>query len=290
MESNLNKFVINGGEVATLEAISRHYDIRYTEPGLSTEYLVELIISSIKNEELTNFLEKVYKYFNDNPRTFYLRKDSLIYNFWFNVVNTEYPPLKESLVNFLKNDIDIFFEFIDIFPQLFSYFLEDSVFIRILRTEHIWREFRYNSDIAWVCVERLIDNGLIPQNEMSDFINKLVTTKSIPPQNLIEKLKALNYFDELKYVLFQRNQISRAYGIETANFAARRIEFYITQLGFDKAIVEEINDTLNIARYGNFYDIMKDVFLTRQDLKESYIQICEELGFKLPPLLQNEAE
>lgn len=290
LESNLNKFVINGGQVATLEAISRHYDIRYTELGRSTEYLIELLKSSIKNEELTNFLGEVYNYFNDNFRLDYLRKDSLTYDFWFNIVNTDYQPLKESFISFIKEDINIFFEYLEVFPQLFSYFLDDSIFLRILRTEHIWREFRHNSDIAWLCVERLIDNKLIPENELPDFINDLVKTKSIPPENMLDKLKTINYFDRLKYVLFQTNQISRAYGIGNANLAARRIKFYITHLGFDKDIVEELHSTIYIARYGDFYDTMKNIFETRQDLRESYIQVIEELGLKLPPLLQIESE
>lgn len=286
IESNIHKFLINGGKIGLLEKIKKHYDIRHTPEGTSEEPLVKLIPQVIKASEISDFLEEVYGYFEGE--FLYLKKGGPTYKFWYLIIHSGDKALLEASIDFIKSNLNIFFEFLELFPEILTYVIEDEAFIRLLWTDKMWRYFRTYSDICWPIIEIIVNLNKVRASEY-DIINKqLVKIELIPPTVFIPLLKKIDYFDKLKSNLFDSNKLTQlGTGIIFGNNNWNRIKFYLENGDVDETVVCQLNSAFNASSYGTFHDNFKSFIQETPEFKGKYKTIAERLELSLSEIFND---
>ncbi|MGP4107949.1 hypothetical protein [Virgibacillus sp. L01] len=262
IESNSSKFIVNGGKDGLFEKIKKHYDVRYTPPNTDVLPLIREIPHAMTNGDLPVFLKDVHDYFEDNVTSFEVfDEESITYQFWNNIAHSPLQVLREGFITFIKSDWDIFREFIVVFDDKLYEVSADESYIREFWTNEIWKLLLWGDTDGWRTIKNLVDNQIIPLNEIDDFIKLLVDkTKSIPPEFIIDFLKGTQYFSLLRGHLFDNKRMSSPpNGIDFANRNWRLIEFYLSQMSLDVLVVSELNSAFLASSYGTFNRKMNEL-------------------------------
>ena len=285
IEANIHKFLINGGRNGLIEKIRRHYDIIYTPKGESEEYLVLLIPNIIKKSEISDFLKEIRNVFSTELHEHYISERKQTFNFWRFVAQTENDDLRNGFIQYLKTDFEEFFEFIEKFPELFTYILEDEEFIRELWVDKLWEYFAHYRKIGWKIIDILLKNNKVTSDEYSILTKNLVKLGVIPPSEMIESLRTIEYFQRLKSVLFESGNLTTMYsGINYGNSNWDRIAFYIKNNDLDECVVRELNSVFKASSYGTFHDGFKLYLSNNPTFKEKFKEIAVENGYSLSDL------
>lgn len=291
IESNLNKFVVNGGTAGLLEKIKKHYDTKYTPPNTGVLPIVKEIPHTMPKSEIPLFLKEVDDYFEDTVTRYrHFDEDSEAFEFWKCIADSEIAILRESFIEFIKSDWDIFRKFIVVFPGKLYETSSDGKFIREFWSSEIWELFKWGAIDGWNILKRLLENKIIPIDEIDDFIKTLYKkVKKNPPEFMIEFLKSTNYFKMLKTTLFgDRRMSSPPYGIEFANHNWNRIRFYLKHMELDKIVVSELNSAYLASSYGEFNTEMTRLLETDKTFSQNYIKIVQVEKLKLPSVLEKD--
>jgi hypothetical protein len=288
LESHLAKFIVNGGKAGLLDKIKKHYDKTYTPPNTDVKYLIEDIPHAMNIRDIPEFLYEVYEVFKRDIFPFYiLDKDHETYQFWEYLANSPVDNVRNSFLDFIKSDWEVFNHFICLFPNKLNEIASDTTFIRQFWTNKIWKLFSWWSEDGWRIARLLIENKIIPDGELDDFVKELNNNvKSVPPEELIPTLSKTKYFDYMRSSLFECCKISTPpNGIDYANSNWNRIKFYITNIGLDELIVKELNSGYLVAHYGRFYEGMNALFEKNKKFKDEYKRIIIESGLTMPDSL-----
>lgn len=284
IQSNYNKFIVNGGKSGLLDKLKRHYDTSYTEPDKDISYIIENITNSMKDCDIPVFLDEAKNYFEEefNSYNVFLKREAYS-SFWGDIVKSEEVKLREALSEFVKKDKEIFINFIEAYPEQFYLYIMDAEFIRVFWNDWIWRLFRNNKGVAWQCVGTLIKNEIIPNLEKESFIKKLIDKNvEFPPENINDILEQEGYFERLKKKLFNKDSYGFPYGISLINQNWSKIRHFITKIKIDKEIVNVLNSVYLSCEYGTFYNGLSDLLETNDTLRESYMKILTEENAKIP--------
>lgn len=289
IESHLAKFIVNGGKAGLLDKIKKHYDKTYTAPNVDVRYLIEDIPHAMNIRDTPQFLAEVYNVFQKDLFPFYyLDEEHETYQFWNYLANSSLVHVRNSFYDFIKSDWDIFSQFICLFPNKLNEIASDTTFIRQFWTDKIWRLFSWYPEDGWRVVRLLIENRIIPDEELDDFIIQLnKKAKSTPSEDLKSILSKTKYFDYMRSSLFEHSKISNPpNGIDYANLNWNRIKFYITNIEMDELIVKELNSGYLVAHYGKFYEGMSALFENNIEFKNEYKRIITESGLTMPSELK----
>lgn len=218
IQSNYNKFVINGGKAGLLDKIRNHYDIRYTELDKDLNYIVDNILSSVREEELQILLEDIYNMFRENDKSRVFSRENPKHGFWDCIINSESEVLRDAMMNFVKQDKDLFIEFISYHPEQVSTYLLDKALARKIWTEwikdmlvfFIWPDMDIfleegDKSSVWICVKKLLEENIIPQKEIDGFLSLIWSKKSYPasvPYNMVELMYNYQYFGSMRSIIF----------------------------------------------------------------------------------------
>lgn len=289
IESNLNKFVVNGGTAGLFEKIKMHYDTKYTPPNTNVLPIVKEIPHAMTKAEIPLFLKEVDDYFEDNIIEFKrFDEDSNTFEFWNYVANSEVAIIREAFINFIKSDWDIFRKFIIVFSGKLYEISSDEKYIREFWSSEIWELFKWGNIDGWNILKILLDNNIIPLSELDEFIKILFKkVKKNPPEFMMEFLKNTDYFKMLKGSLFgNRSMSSPPYGIEFANNNWSRIRFYLKHMEVDKVVVSELNSAYLASSYGEFNREMTKLIETDKTFSEQYKRVLLDEKLKLPSVLE----
>ncbi|WP_181347389.1 hypothetical protein [Thalassobacillus sp. CUG 92003] len=291
IESNLSKFVVNGGKSGLLEKIKKHYDSKYTPPNTDVSPLVREIPHAMTNGDISLFLKEVDDYFEEETISFEVFDgDSITYQFWNYIAYSPSQVLREGFLEFIKSDWDIFRKYIVVFEDKLNEISSDDSFIREFWKDEIWKLFIWQDTDGWKMVKRLVDNQIIPTNEVDDFIKTLfkkTKTKSIPEDFIIEFLKDTEYFNLLRKFLFgERKMSTPPNGIDFANRRWKLIRFYLFHMPLDALIVSELNSAFLASSYGTFNRQMTELFKQDEDFSRQYKEILEEKQLTVPSILE----
>lgn len=289
IQANYDKFVVNGGRQGLMEKIKKHYDIRYTSPYAKVSYIVEAIKSSVNNNEIVDFLEEIYLFFSEDLKLWNVFSSKHIgHSFWEEIAYSEDTSLRESLYEFVKREKGIFVNFIIEYTDKFYEFILDDKFIRIFWNDWIWDVFKNNNKTGWRCVNTLIGNQVIPEEEQKGFIKILINKiKTLPPEDMIDLLMDVGYFEELKLELFNEDIYDMSSGINSLNMNWSRIKYYILINEVDLEIVKFLNKYYNQILYGEYYKGMTELFNNNADFKYRYLEILYENNMHIPKELDN---
>lgn len=294
IESNLSKFVVNGGKMGLLEKIKNHYDTKYTPPNTDVSPLVREIPHAMTNGDISEFLKEVDDYFEKEVFDLFeiFNVDSMTYQFWNYVAYSPSQVMREGFIEFIKSDWDIFRKFIVVFEDKLNEVSTDTSFIREFWNDEIWKLFFWDDTDGWRVVKRLLDNQIIPDDEIDGFIKTLFEkTKNIPEEFIIEYLKETEYFNHLREYLFGKRRMSTPpNGIDFANKRWNLIEFYLFHMPLDGLVVSELNSAFLASSYGTFNRRMTKLFEQDESFSSQYKVILHDQRLTVPSILENSEE
>lgn len=277
IQENFTRFTVNGGKLGIIKMIEDHYDTSITPVGADTTYIVDNIKISIKNDEIEELLESLYKMniVGNGGRCFSSEWRQI--ELWDKLVNDSTLAIQEQVITFMKNKhtakINLF---IERYPHTVDLFLSDSQFSRKLWNEIIFDEWEYWYDGTWIMIDKILDNNIIPEKEKDNFNKRLFEyVGSTFPEGKAEILEKTDYFDRLKSNLFNRNQYTFPNTFSLANSNAISIIKYITKFGLDLETVSTINYLIGQSQFGYFLDSIHG-YLQDDDNWSVFRRILEE--------------
>lgn len=282
IQSNNNKFIVNGGVEGLLERISIHYNHIYTKPGTDVTPIIDDITTSMKVIEIPSFLRKAYDLLVGEYGSF---SSESHFDFWDKIVHSFNSDLRESIFMFVKNDWGIFLDFINTYPDTVLQILSNSSenFKREFWNDKIYSMDGWKYSNRWEIIKKLLENNIIPSDEVKDFIENLAGKyKAVPPQDYLEFFKSIGYLDEIKENIFGRDNFAYPNGIDYANYRWGTIKELITNIELDYKIVLQLNRVFLVASYGTFYSGMKNLLERNEDFRNSYKKVLIENKCTLP--------
>lgn len=292
IQANYDKFVVNGGRLGLMQKIKKHYDIRYTSPNANVSYIVEAIKSSVSTNEIVDFIEEIYWFFSKDLKLWNaFSSKHVAHSFWDEIVYSEDAILRESLLEFVKQEKDIFIDFIVEYTDKFYEFIMDEQFIRIFWTEWIWDVFKNNNKTGWRCISTLVGNQVIPEEEQNEFVKRMITRiKTLPSDDMVDILTDIGYFVELKNSLFNEEIYESLKGIDNINENWLRIKYYVTRYDIDLDIVKVLNKYYIQTTYGDFHKGMTELLSSDEYFKDRYLEILLENNMEIPKELIDDEE
>lgn len=292
MQSHINKFIINGGIDGLMERIKRHYDPSFTKRNSDVSPIVEDIRTSMDVSKIPEFLMDAYNFFDKEGWLTPFDKWQMGSDFWEAIIRSSDDDLVKAFYTFVKRDWNVFFGFIDSYPERLIYSLDTA-------TEEFRRNFWYDKILQmfkgayyenrWVVLKTLLSSGIIPEEEKEDMLKRIVNTKQTPPEDTVDSLKSTDYFKLLRDSIFgSGTNFNSPDGIQYGNFNWSRIKFLIANVDLDDDIVLQLNRALSYASFGAFYEGFKDLLLGNAEIRENYIRILTSNGSTIPDCIKTE--
>lgn len=279
IESNLAKFVVNGGKESLLEEIKVHFDWNLTPRNADYTELIELIPGVVEKLDHNDFLQNIYDYFNDKGIT---TVDTVI-NFWVSLLKID-GEFSNSVVKFLMDKDSFILELFMAEPNLVVYFRNETQLLRSL-----WKDKFWNSYKVYPLFITMLRNKLIPQEELREAIEAVSNTVSDSHFSRVEQVDVVSlqesgFFEVFVDLAFGNN--SKINNFDWARENKNIICLYLKLYGLNSDIVSSLNATFN-ARHTPWKlgDAIEELFEERPLLKESYIKINEEIDGELPESL-----
>lgn len=284
IQSNNNKFVVNGGKAGLLDRINIHYNPIYTKPGADINPIIEDIPTAMSIDEIPTFLEEVYEVFD----SFASFTDEEYFDFWNQIVHSENNDLRRGMFVFVKKEWNVFLDFIDAFPETVIEILSTTSdeFKREFWKTHLLKMRGCYYENRWKIVKTIISNNIIPSDELSDFISALSRKyNEMPPEEYIDFYRTVGFIDEFKKSVFNTRNFSSPNGIHYANRNWKNIKDLITNIELDNDIVLILNKVFLRTSYGKFYEGMKRLLEENINFKAKYKQILSVNNCEIPEYL-----
>lgn len=277
IETNLNRFVVNGGRNHILDVVEKHFDPNYTIPGKSTISIIDSITDYVHTSEIKEFFVDLFELFHskESSEGEVLKSSSEHTKMWREINSVTRPILKRAFDDFIKSDEEYLRYFIIEFPELINTVADSGQGIR-----HIWKE-RFNKwNIpwyveAWRFFAYLLSNGHIEEEEEHDFIEIVIYLNGMfPPDEYIEIFKPIGFFEVVDAKIFSDDK----FGFDSFNYCNSKFDDFIKIIkinGLNNNNVYMINRELNLMSYGTFITHMKNFFEENTKLKDEFIEIAK---------------
>jgi len=288
LQSNLGKFVINGGKQALFEKISKHFDNNYTRPGTDFLYLIKEIPLVARRSEIPNLLKELHENYVD----LFWSNDKQEYLFWKHIAFSDNKDIQESLLTYITSNKEIFLEFIDAFPELLLLCTDNEELMR-----QFWKEILFENVISrsfWKLAISLLTSDIIPMQERKPFIKKLsgeLYSGSLPDKEQTEILKKFGLLNILRQSIFVSGNLNTMYtGYNNANKNDQRIIFYLDNAPLDVVVVEQLNTLFKSYNRGDLYDRMETFMEREPRFIFEFREIANKEGIKLADFFKEHKE
>lgn len=280
LQSNLNKFMVNGGKEALLEKCKKHFNPIYTRPDEDYKPLIDAIPNVVSNsDEIPELLRDINQIIKDKEKYSYLKETQISYSFWKDISCSTNKELNEGFIEFITFNKEIFVQFISVYPEKLAMCLEKKELIReFWNTELFSKDFKKNNNF-WELAIYLLENDLIDQSAIEEFVRKLAYLKSTRSLNAeqIAKLRTHGFFNVIREYLFEGTLFTTVNtGYPNANENVGKIIFYLNNEELDITVVRSLNALCNGMTYGDFYDQFKEYIETHPEFVEKFLMISEE--------------
>ncbi|MGE7218500.1 hypothetical protein ACQKJC_18530 [Priestia koreensis] len=279
LESNLSKFMVNGGEAALISKFSIHTDKRFTEPDADFKYLIEEIPLVVKHDKLGDFYKKV----EDNYIPLEEQKSKLGYKFWKVIAYSQNPLLNQAFLDYIASDTNVLIRFLEIFPDKLVLLKTRDQLIRHFWTELIFKMYGSSSDSFWDLSIILLRNNMVPTNEIPEFVSKIankMTAWGIPTEDQTRDLNKFGFLLEVRKRWFDNSLLNKTYtGYTKANQDSYLIMYYLKVAPLDEVVVKELNALFSSYNHGTFYNKLSSYIQNNPDFLADFkeIAINEEL-------------
>ncbi|WP_121639702.1 hypothetical protein [Virgibacillus sp. Bac330] len=294
IQSNLGKFVVNGGMESLLNEIKNYFNPSVTPPDALISTIIERIPLTLEQNEYHDFFLELKSFstqtFSSSPL---LTEDEKIGLLWHKLLLSS-ESIQDKLIDFLLEEQTFTLEIIKRNNKIVKFLSQDSTFIRKLWKEHLTESNDY------LTFMELIRNDLIPKNQLNEsyqeILNKL-NTAFFDPNNIFEIRNNIEEVDKhiLKYkgffklvynLAFEEEYIS--FDFNWANRNKSLIIYYIEHFGLDKSIVKALNKSLN-GTYPPFRLAEEINFYYQNETKKlkEHVEISKQIEMRLPKVIED---
>lgn len=291
IQSNLNKFIVNGGREALLNKYTMHFDPKYTKPGEDYQYLIQPIPLVVDKRDIPELLKDIDSILEDGSILYIEDKESAYYSFWKDISTSSNEDINKGFIEFITSSKEIFVKFITVYPEKLLMCVDKTQLIREFWTDMFFGRKVKGSDGYWDLAITLLTNNIIDEPEVIRFVRKLALGGHYNrlTKEQIEKLRHYDFFKYLKSSLFEGNLFTQPFnGYNNANASTKKIMFYIENEPLDEVVVRSLNALLHGLHYGEFFDTFTRYIENHPDFVEKFVGIVEEIRVTLAPLFKPE--
>ncbi|QDZ98960.1 hypothetical protein D0439_10090 [Lysinibacillus fusiformis] len=283
VQSNNQKFFVNGGKDFILKQLQDHYDLSKTPPNLDVSPIISKIPQAIEKADYHNLLESIESLTLQDSKTKHKKME-----IWSAIANV--PELAKDFVEYLKADSKSEFS-LYLFrrePRLISMFNGESTFIR-----KTWMKFNSEFYDYYIFIE-MIRNSLIPIEQQEELYKRMfnkVSSDAFEFDNWIidEEIKEVDrmlldssgFFNMFYKIAFEDRKIVTDFNWGNRNKGL--VSYYLKYFDLDYVIVSAINRSF-IATYPPIHlkSEIIDFYNENPHIKQKHNEISEENGDKVP--------
>lgn len=276
LQSNLAKFVVNGGKEALLSKIKKHFDKNFTKPNADVSYLIKEIPLVVKLHEMPELLKEIYNDYVDLDEYF---PGDMELSFWSKIAYSENNNLRNAFLEFIESDTYIFSVFIGRFPDKLVEFSENQELIRNFWNEILFKHITSLSDSYWELVSMVLRNRWVPSEEIKRFINKVYNhfdKFSFPKQEQTKILREHGLFELIKKNIFESGKLNQRGGYQLANDSSNMIIYYLDNEALDDVVVKELNQLFDTFEFGSFFGRIKKYIKENPKFISDFRRIASE--------------
>lgn len=282
LESNLSKFIVNGGKKALLNKIEKHFDKTYTKPGTDLTYLIKDIPLVVKKGEIKELLEEIY---NDYVQLNLFGRKKQELEFWQAIAYSENGHVLRAFTEFITSDKETFADFMEAFPDRLILCLKKEELIRVFWRENLFKQVGNFSPAFWELAITLITSGVIPKDEMQQFILNL--TKELkygeyPNEEQAKILRKHGFYKIIRQTLFESGNLNKAFtGYNFANNNDKKITYYLKNNPLDVQVVNELNSLFKSYTFGDLHRRMTKFIKEGPRFLYEFRAIADKEGMEL---------
>ncbi|MGG4392112.1 hypothetical protein COK01_24810 [Priestia megaterium] len=275
LESNLSKFVVNGGKDALLEKFGKYIDTRFTRPGEDFRPLIEEIISVVKQEDVPEFLQEInanYIHIDD-------MKTQFGYKFWHEIAYSSNSNLQNAFIKFITGDADTFANFIAAFPDRLALCTSEEQLVRFFWNESLFNRVHSVAENFWEIATILLRSNIIPLKEVPRFVSKLadqISSFSKPNEIEAKELEKHGLFSVLRSSLFESDILISRNSYNNANTNDSKLMVYLENQPLDSLIVKQLNTLFESYNFGSFHHKLQRFIRNNPQFIEAFNQIAKK--------------
>lgn len=294
IQSNLNKFIVNGGRESLLNKYETHFDPVYTRPGEDYDYLVQPIPLVVNKRDIPELLKDIDEILENKSNFLYIEDtESVYYSFWKVISCSSNEDINKGFIEFITSSQDIFIKFITVYPEKFMMCTYKTQLIREFWKEKFFSREVKSSNGYWDLAIILLENEIIDENDVSRFVRRLGLggKYSRLTENQIDKLRVFDFFKYIKAYLFEGDLFTQPYnGYNNANTNTNLIMFYLKNEQLDEVVVRSLNGLLSGMHYGAFIDIFTRFKSSNPDFVNDFVKKAEDAGITVAAIFEETTE
>lgn len=291
LQSNLSKFVINGGLQSVLQDVSIYLNSSLTPAHADIRPLIQKIRFALEREEYIDFLSEFYSSVVYQEAFGYVIKNPKIIKLWEALFSLE--DRQDILVKFLLETEKLPFtiKVIRTKPEIIKYFKDKTKFVR-----YLWKEEFKRSNDYLIFIE-LLRNNIIPEGEILElyhhmFNNVESTSFELDESNIdfygieviqdvdIYLLKSNGFFEEFYNQAIKAGKITGYF--EWGNRNKELFLFYLKHFNMDEEIVLRLNRVLDMSYSPKkLKEMLYSFYRKNPDVQEKHAKVCDETGVPL---------
>ncbi|PGS29434.1 hypothetical protein COC55_06515 [Bacillus cereus] len=287
-ESNLSKFVVNGGQAHIIEQIINYLNPSITPVGTDVGPIIKQVPFAIEVVEYKFFLEELLKITQGLKRGFVFMDtpEILVWSELFTLPEER----NRILINFLKDNRRFTFFFLRKKPNLIKYFYKEPEFLRIL-----WKE-NFSIPVDYEIFITMVRNKLIPDEQLDELFLHMfnnVPSDIFGENPFLEKidetqkliLKERGFFDSFYKHAFKEREIKHDFNWGNRN--KDLVLYYLDNFELDDTIVKALNSAVN-SPYPpkRLRADLKVFYKSNKQVWDKHKNICDGLDEKMPEYLE----
>ncbi|ASV67045.1 hypothetical protein [Cytobacillus kochii] len=294
IQSNLSKFIVNGGREGLLNKVEKHFDPKFTQPGQDYSYIIEQIPLVVKISEISNLLNDIHEILEKQSSYMYIEnKKGVYYFFWKDIAFSINKEINDGFIEFITSNHEIFIEFITVYPEKLLMCSKKEELMRLFWREFFFKRGVLGCDEFWNLAIILLNNKIIPTEERDTFVRKLALkgVKRDLNDEQIKSLKTYGLFKHIREYLFVDDKLTQLHnGYHNANKNSSFIIFYLKNEPLDDIVVSRLNSLLYGLRFGQFFELFSDFLKNNPTFIIPFSESVERQGFNLAPIFEEDKE
>ncbi len=209
IESNLNRFIVNGSKTEMIRKIMEYFDPSVTPPGVSIEPIIISIPGAVMHSELSEFIAEIIARLDAERGPFeamFHRENPKRIPFFYGCFRYGSPALINVCTEYLLSNQELLITFLRAHPDKVTILTGHPERIRRLWYEDL---FTANKD-DFPLLASLVRSGLLPTEQTEEAFRQVISkgTAYVPnaPDNL--SLEGAGYYRQLEYLLVNNNLLS----------------------------------------------------------------------------------
>ncbi|OSY00322.1 hypothetical protein BTJ45_02928 [Bacillus mycoides] len=283
-ESNLSKFVVNGGRAHIIEQIINYLNPSITPSGTDVGPIIKQVPFAVELIEYKGFLEELLKitYGSKKRFAFMDTPEILVWSELFTLPEER----NKILIDFLKDNRRFTYFLLREKPNLIKYFHKESGYLRSL-----WKE-DFTIAVDYKIFIMMIQNNLIPKGQLDELFLHMfnnIPSDIFGENPFLEKidefqkmyLKDKGFFDSFYKHAFKEREIKHDFNWGNRN--KDLVLYYLENFELDSTIVKALNSAINSPYPPRHLKEDLSVFYkSHKRVWDKHKNICDDLGEEMP--------